>query len=122
MAGKRILLLENDDFYVEVIGTFVKLFLQHQLITAKSPSEVFDRVRTERPDLLLLDLEANGSEALELAEKMRDDTDAKRVPILALSQSEARRDEALGRGCMAFLVKPFKVRELESIINRLLSA
>src|SRR5688500_8469296 len=31
MSAKKILLLENDDFYVEVIGTFVKLFLQHQL-------------------------------------------------------------------------------------------
>jgi DNA-binding response OmpR family regulator len=120
MPLKRILLVEKDDFYVEVIGTFVKLFLQHELVTVKSPGEAFERAKTERPDLVLLDLDSDGHESLEFAEKMRDSCDMKRVPVLALSQNEAKKDPALGRGCSAFLAKPFKVRELESLINQLL--
>ena len=121
MSAKKILLVESDDFYIEVIGTFVKLFLQHHLSIAKTPAEALERARTEHPDLVLLDLEADGAEALGFAEQMRDDLATKRVPILALSQSENRRDDALGRGCVAFLTKPFKVRELEVVIDRLLS-
>ena len=119
MSAKTILLVEKDDFYVEVIGTFVKLFLQHRLVTVKSPGEAFDRAKVERPDLVLLDLESDG-QSLEFTEKLRDDCDTKRIPVLALSQSAARRDDALGRGCSAFLTKPFKVRELESLIATLL--
>ena len=120
MSAKKILLVENDDFYVEVIGTFVKLFLQHQIIAVRSFEEAFTRALSDNPDLILLDLESDGHQALELTEKMRDNCDTKRIPILALSQSEARKDGALGRGCSAFLTKPFKVRELEAIINTLL--
>src|SRR5437867_153356 len=98
MGPKKILLVENDDFYVEVIGTFIKLFLQHELVTAKSPVEALEKVVSEKPDLVLLDLESDSAQALELAEKMRDDCTTKRIPILALSQSESRRDGALGRG------------------------
>jgi two-component system, cell cycle response regulator DivK len=121
MMAKRILLVENDDFYVEVIGTFVKLFLQHQIATARTPMEALDRVKADPPDLVLIDLEADGHDALEFAEKMRDDARTKQIPILALSQNEARRDDALGRGCVAFLTKPFRVRELEAVIERLLA-
>jgi DNA-binding response OmpR family regulator len=116
---KKILLVEKDEFYVEVIGTFVKLFLQHHLEVVQSAAVAYERVRTDRPDLVLLDLES-GTESLEFAEKMRDDASTKRVPILALSQSESKRDDALGRGCVAFLTKPFRVRELEAHIDRLL--
>ena len=116
----KILFLENDDFYVEVIGTFVKLFLQHQLVVAKSPGEAFELARSGNPDLVLLDLESDGYEALEFAEKMRDDAATKRIAILAMSQHDTKRDEALGRGCVAFLTKPFKVRELEALIAKLL--
>ena len=120
MAQKKLLLIESDDFYVEIIGTFVKLFLQHELIATKSANEALETLRHGSPDLVLLDLDSNTAEALEFAERMRDDATTKRVPILALSQSAPRREEALGRGCSAFLPKPFKVRELESLIQKLL--
>jgi len=121
MGQKKILLVEKDDFYVEVIGTFTKLFLQYQLVTATGPLDAFNKAKAERPDVVLLDLDSYGHEALEFAEKMRDNCDLKRVPILALSQSDAQRDDALGRGCSAFLTKPFKVRELEALIEKLLT-
>ena len=115
---KKILLVENDDFYIEVIGTFVKLFMQHKLEVVKNPQEALEQVRKDSPHLIPLDLESNGQEALDFAESMRDDSDSKRIPILALSQNEARQDDALGRGCAAFLTKPFKVRGLEAAIEQ----
>ena len=121
MAQKKLLLIESDDFYVEIIGTFVKLFLQHDLLAVKTAAEAIDPVRSGSPDLVLLDLDNGTLEALEFAERMRDDAATKRVPILALCQSDLRREEALGRGCSAFLAKPFKVRELETLIQKLLT-
>lgn len=120
MTPRKILLIENDDFYVEVIGTFVKLFLQQQLVNIKNAGDTFEQVRTHDADLIILDLESDGHSALELTEKLRDDCDMKRIPVLAISHDEAKRDSALGRGCSAFLTKPFKVRELEALIIKLL--
>ena len=120
MAQKKLLLIESDDFYVEIIGTFVKLFLQHELVATKTVAAAQESVRQGSPDLVLLDLDSSTVESLEFAEHMRDDATTKRVPILALSQHGSRREEALGRGCSAFLAKPFKVRELEALIQQLL--
>ena len=119
-SNKTIFLIENDDFYIEVIETFVKLFLQQQLVSVKDVREAYARIQAEKPDLILIDLEADCHDALELAEKLRDDAATKRVPIIAVSHNKARSDDALGRGCAAFLTKPFKVRELEALITTLL--
>jgi two-component system cell cycle response regulator DivK len=117
-VSKKILLVEKDEFYIEVIGTFVKLFLQHQLLVVRSPGEALATAKAEHPNLILLDLESNGNQALEFAERLRDDHETKSVPILALSQDATRRDDALGRGCAGFLTKPFRIRELEALIDK----
>ena len=118
--SKKILIIESDEFYIEVIGTFVRLFLQYEFVPTKSAKEAMDRVHQEHPDLVMVDLDMDGHEAVEFSERMRDDAETKNIPIIAISQDGGRRDEALGTGCSAFLAKPFKIRELEAMIMRLL--
>jgi len=119
--AKKILIFETDAFYVEVVGTFVRLFLQHGFLATRTADEALEAVQRERPDLVILDIDVGFQEATDFAEKMRDDAATKRIPIIAIAQDESRRDQALGAGCSAFLAKPFKVRDLESLISRLLS-
>ncbi len=121
MSPKKILLVEVDSFYIEVIETFIKLFLQQQLVSVKwGSAAALQAVRDEHPHIVLLDLEAGDTDMLEFAERLRDDALTKKIPILAISHNTKRKDEALGRGCDAFLVKPFKVRDLEGKITNLL--
>jgi len=120
-VAKKILILETDAFYVEVIGTFVRLFLQHDFVATRTADEALEAIRRERPDLVLVDLDLGLQEASDFAEKMRDDAATKRIPIIAIGQDESRRDQALGCGCSAFLAKPFKVREMESLISKLMT-
>jgi len=122
MSAKRILLVENDEFYVVVIGTFVKLFLQYDLVTTKDVTTAFEMVKAENPDLVLLDFDSFGEMALELAENMRDDCVTKLIPLLALSHDGSKRAVALGGGASAFMQKPFKVHDLETTINAILSS
>jgi len=120
MPPKKIILVESDEFYVEVIETFIKLFLQQQIIAVRDAHAAFAEIREGQPGLVLLDLESDGEASLDLAEKVRDDSKTKRIPILAISHNSSLRDDALGRGCSAFLTKPFRVRELETLITKLL--
>lgn len=121
MTQKKILLVENDDFYIDVVGKVVQELLKHELLVAKSAaSEALPLVIEGQPDLVLLDLDADSVSAIEFAERMRDEAGSKRIPVLGFSNKETKRDEALGRGCVAFLAKPLKVRELEAMIGRLL--
>ena len=116
--AKKILIFETDAFYVEVIGTFVRLFLQHDFVATRTADEALEAIRRERPDLVLVDLDVGLQETTDFAEKMRDDAATKRIPIIAIAQEESRRDQALGAGCSAFLAKPFKVRDMENLIYK----
>ena len=118
---KNVLILESDEFYIEVIGTFVRLFLQYDFVPTKTVPEAFQRVEENKPDLILVDLDLEGHPATDFTEKMRDDCDTKSIPIIAIAQDEKLRDKALGAGCSAFITKPFKIRELEALIGKLLS-
>jgi DNA-binding response OmpR family regulator len=57
MSTKKILLVENDDFYDAVIGTFVKLFLQFTFTRVRIPAQALEEFVRGRPDLVLLDLD-----------------------------------------------------------------
>ena len=119
--SKNILLLENDAFYVEIFGTLVHLFLQHEFNAARSEDEAFARLRDRLPDLILVDFDIGRQAAMEFTEKLRDDATTKRIPIIAICHDDDTRDVALGAGCSAFLAKPFKVRDMEALIARLLA-
>jgi CheY-like chemotaxis protein len=121
-VAKKVLILESDEFYIEVIGTFVRLFLQYDFLPTKSVSEASQAVQQAKPDMILVDLDTDGQPATEFTEKMRDDCDTKSIPIIAIAQDAGLRDKALGAGCNAFITKPFKIRELEALIGKLISS
>jgi CheY-like chemotaxis protein len=113
-------MVESDEFYIEVVGTFVRLFLQYEFVAMRTGEEALAQVTDTRPDLMMVDLDADDRASVEFAEKMRDDPATKNIPIIAIAQDETRHDEALGAGCSSFLAKPFKIKELEALIGKLL--
>ncbi|MFC2172247.1 response regulator [Acidobacteriota bacterium] len=117
---KKILIVDNDDFYIEIISTTIKLFLRQQVLSAGTVDEAWGTVTEEKPDLIIVNLDIAGRIGVDLVERLQDDAETKTLPVLALSSTEDKKDEALGLGCVAFLHKPFKTRDLESEIVRLL--
>ena len=106
-VAKKVLILESDEFYIEVIGTFVRLFLQYDFVPTKSVPEATQAVEQAKPDMILVDLDTDGQPATEFTEKMRDDCDTKSIPIIAIAQDSGMRDKALGARCNAFITKRF---------------
>ena len=78
---------------------------------AKSGEEALDRVREERPDLILLDVNMPGMDGLEACREIRGSSD---VPIVMLTVRNAERDKvsALDAGADDYVVKPFGIEEL----------
>jgi CheY-like chemotaxis protein len=115
---KRILILENDDFYVEILSTFTKLFLNASTLFVKTSMEALGACKEAKPDVVIVDLDLPGKDSFQFLERLRDDCELKTIPVIAIS-SGFEEQEALGAGSDAFLRKPFKVRELEGLIEKL---
>jgi two-component system cell cycle response regulator DivK len=116
---KKILIVENDDFYIEILGTFAKLFLHSNTLFAKVSTDALKLCRKEKPEIVILDFDLPGKDSAQFMEKLRDDADLKPTPVIALSSTD-NEEAALGIGCDVFLKKPFKVRDLEAKIQQML--
>jgi DNA-binding response OmpR family regulator len=104
--SKKILIVEDDKFLRELM-TRKLLSLQYEVVSASDGEEGLEKIKTELPDVVLLDLilpGINGFEVLELAKK---DSAIAKIPIIILSNLGQSEDikKGLELGAQDFLVK-----------------
>ena len=113
----RILIVDDE----ELIRKFFKWFLAHkgiEVVTAANGAEALERLRTERPDLMLLDMAMpvmGGVEALKRTRRLDEN-----LPIIMMAGvDDIEAAESLkGLGAQGFLAKPFDLPDLEDILER----
>ena len=83
----------------------------YAVVEAKSGEEALERIRHERADLIILDVNLPGISGLETCREIRASSD---VPIIMLTVRNTERDkvQALDAGADDYVVKPFGVEEL----------
>jgi two-component system KDP operon response regulator KdpE len=83
----------------------------YEVVEAKSGQEAIEMVVTERPELILLDVNMPGMSGLEACSKIRMSFDG---PIIMVTVRNAERDKiaALDAGADDYVVKPFAIGEL----------
>jgi CheY-like chemotaxis protein len=93
-----------------------------RLLNAPNGDVGLDLVRTERPDLVLLDLHLPGMPGEEVLRRMQSDPSSRSIPVVILSadatEGQARR--LLAFGAAAYLTKPLQVGALLQAVDRML--
>ncbi len=118
MAGKRVLVVDDDVKTVEL----VKLYLNrdgYRVLVAYDGIEALRLARETRPDLIVLDLMLPGIDGLEVCRILRDESD---VPIIMLTARTTDEDKltGLGLGADDYISKPFSPRELAARVRAVL--
>jgi two-component system response regulator MtrA len=111
----RILVVDDDTALAEMIGIVLRTEGFEPVFCADGAIAV-DAYRTERPDLILLDLMLPGMDGIEVCTRVRAESG---VPIIMLT---ARTDTAdvvkgLESGADDYIVKPFNPKELVARIR-----
>ncbi len=80
------------------------------------------KVRSEIPDLILLDLMMPEMDGFEVCSMLKNDPKTKNTPIIMLTAKEAVRDKVRGLdiGADDYVTKPFNLNELKARIKSLL--
>jgi DNA-binding response OmpR family regulator len=78
--------------------------------------------RTEKPDVVLLDVMMPGMDGWEVAERLLDDDATREIPLVFLTARAELRDRARGLelGGVDYITKPFNPVELASVVETLL--
>lgn len=118
MRRRKILVVEDDRKTVELI----RLYLDkdgYRVIVAYSGDKAIDLARSERPDLIVLDLMLPDVDGLEVCRTLRDESD---VPIVMLTARATERDKLIGLdlGADDYITKPFSPGELLARVRAVL--
>jgi DNA-binding response OmpR family regulator len=114
----RILIVEDDESSLDLAKRLVE-HMGHTVLTASDGLQALALARSERPDLLLLDLFIPGMAGVDVVRELRNDERVRAVPIIAISAgTTADRAEAMSAGCDDFVSKPYQPEELRAAIRR----
>lgn len=120
LAPKKILIVEDEPD----IAQLVKLYLEKEGFhtnVAKSGGEALKLIKSERPNLLILDLMLPEMDGIEVCKKIRTAPDTALLPIIMLTAKAEESDTIIGLelGADDYVTKPFSPKALVSRVKAL---
>jgi two-component system cell cycle response regulator DivK len=118
---KRILIVEDQEDN-RVIMRDVLSTAGYDLIEALNGEDGVKLAQSERPDLILMDIQLPLMDGYEATRRIKGFADLKSIPIIAVTSYALSGDEAKARaaGCDGYVAKPFSPRELLATVREYL--
>jgi CheY-like chemotaxis protein len=120
--SRRILIVDDEDDIREVAQMSLEMVAGWEVIAARSGAEGVRLAAEARPDAILLDVMMPGMDGPATAQRLREDPDTARIPIILLTAkvqpADRRRFDALD--VAGVLAKPFDPMELANEVSRTL--
>jgi CheY-like chemotaxis protein len=117
------LLLADDSVTIQRVIELTFADEDVQVVAVGDGQQAIDRVRTDRPDIVLADIGMPERDGYEVAAFIKGDPELAHIPVLLLTGAFEPIDEARARavGCDGVLVKPFEPQMVISRVRELLA-
>ena len=118
MAKSKVLVIEDEPDILEVIQYNIERE-GHKVIACRNGEQGLSRIRTDDPDLVILDLMLPGMDGAEVCRQVKADPVTRAIPIIMVTAKSEESDVVLGLGLGAddYIAKPFSPRELVARVN-----
>jgi CheY-like chemotaxis protein len=117
-----MILIVEDNEANQLLASSVLEREGYRVELAASAREAVERLTTNQPDLILMDVQLPGEDGLGLTRRLKADPRTAMIPIVALTAHAmvGDREEALAAGCVGYIAKPINTRTLGEQIRRYL--
>lgn len=115
--SKNVLICDDDPGILDV----VKIVLYekgYHVVAVKNGEELNRALQESHPDLILLDLWMPGISGEVVTKKLKKDDKTKHIPIIVVSARTDTEETAIKSGADGFLLKPFDIEHLETIVEK----
>jgi DNA-binding response OmpR family regulator len=121
MSKKRVVIVEDERDMADLVATRLRRE-GYKVDVAHDGAKGFDLIRSDPPDLALLDVMLPGMSGVEIASKLRDDARTMSVPIIMLTARSEESDIVVGLkfGADDYVTKPFSMSVLVARIDAIL--
>lgn len=116
----KVLVCDDERHIVRLIQ--VNLERQgYQVVTAFDGKEGLEKVRSEKPDLCVLDVMMPYMDGFEVLKNIRRDPETENLPVIMLTAKAQDKDvfEGYHYGADMYLTKPFNPMELVTFVKRI---
>ena len=123
MREKIILVIDDDDMNLQIAKMILERKLPCKVIGVDNGVEGIDILKSQRVNLVLLDIMMPDFDGIETLQKIRGDDDIKNVPVMMLTASGEIDDIQKTRllGVKDYIKKPFLPADLVDRVKKILS-
>ena len=121
MAGERILVIEDNPLNLELVRALLEAH-GYEVIDSGSAEEGIERARTEKPQLIFMDLGLPGTDGFAATQLLKADAATRHIPVVALTAHAMKGDDERARqaGCDGYMTKPIDTRSFPAAVARFL--
>ena len=119
--SSKILIIEDDHSAAESIETLCRE-MGHRPLVAYDGLTGLQLAAAEKPELILSDIAMPGLDGFEVARRVRSNHDLDATKIVAVTGHPPKTPAKNQKTFDYYVIKPFSIENLESVINRSLEA
>lgn len=114
----KVLVVDDEPFILMMIEDKLKTAMI-DVVTVRESGRALERMRQERPDLIILDWMMPGLTGIDLCRLIKADPDFRDIPIFMLTAKGQDTDEELGMQCgvSRYISKPFSPKALLEMVQ-----
>lgn len=119
--GKRVLLIEDEPNIIEAIS-FILSRDGWTVHTHEDGETAMDKVRSQTPDLIILDVMLPGRSGFDILRDLRAEAPTQDLPVMMLTARGQTKDRelALRLGANHFMTKPFSNQDVRDYVRKLM--
>ncbi len=119
---KKVLVIDDERALAELLQ--VNLELEGFVVSkAFSGIEGLNKLPTEKPDIIMLDVRMPGLDGFEICQRLKTDPVTKDIPVILVSAFAQQTDiqKGLDAGAADYIKKPFDVVQVVQTIKKILN-
>ena len=118
---KTVLIVEDNELNMKLFRDLLEA-RGHAVLESKDGMEALRLARSDRPDLILMDIQLPEVSGLEVTKWIKEDDELKSIPVIAVTAFAMKGDEDKIRegGCEAYIAKPIAVSSFLATVESFL--